>query len=366
MQDFLTHSGVLTIHLKALADNYRLFQDKVGEGRAVAGVVKADAYGLGLKPVVETLLALDCPQFFVATLEEALRFREISQDVPVAVLGGLFTGAEETYTQHDITPVLNTPDDITRWAKMAKDKQDTLAAIIHFDTGMNRLGLSKNEAHKLIEAPEALDGINVQAVMSHFACADETSHPLTKKQAHDFANLAQHFPNAQKSLANSPGLFRDEAYHYDLVRPGYALYGGNPTPETDNPMAPTVSLEARILQIRGCEAGQSIGYGASHIFDKETATATVGLGYADGFLRSGSNSATLYWNGQPCPVIGRVSMDLVTVDLSGLRGDLPQQGDGLEILGSNQGVDDLADAAGTIGYEILTSLGKRYQRTYIK
>ena len=363
-QKFSNHSGILSINLKALADNYRLFQDKVGEGRHVAGVVKADAYGLGLKPVVETLIDLKCPQFFVATLEEAIALRNINAQVPVAVLGGLFIGAEEDYTAHHITPVLNTPDDIARWSKQAKTKQDMLGGIIHFDTGMNRLGLSKDEAHALIEKPEMLDGINVQYVMTHFACADEKDHPLTKKQAHDFANLAQHFPNAQKSLANSPGLFVDDAYHHDMVRPGYALYGGNPTPHTNNPMRSVVDLSVCILQIRLCKKGESIGYGASHVFEQDTMTATVALGYADGFLRSGSNKAMLYFNGQPCPVIGRVSMDLVTVDLSGIEGPPPKQGDALEILGENQNIDDLADAAGTIGYEILTSLGKRYHRSY--
>jgi len=366
MQDFSSHSGILSINLKALADNYSLFQETIGEGRDVAGVVKANAYGLGLQPIVETLIDLGCPQFFVASLEEALSLRAIHKNVPVAVLGGLFNGAEEDYITHNITPVLNTPDDIARWSKIAKDKNSPLAGILHFDTGMNRLGLSKEEAHELIENPQRLEGVNLQYVMTHFACADEKDHPLTKKQAHDFANLAQHFPNAKKSLANSPGLFVDAAYHYDMVRPGFALYGGNPTPHTNNPMRSVVDLSVRILQIRLCKKGQTIGYGAGHLFEKDTPTATVALGYADGFLRSASSKATLYFNGQPCPVLGRVSMDLVTIDLSNIKGAMPKQGDALEILGENQSVDDLAAAAGTIGYEILTSLGSRYAREYIK
>ena len=234
---------------------------------------------------------------------------------------------------------------------------------------MNRLGLSHAEAKDVITDPNQLEGLDIEMVMSHFACADEKDHPLTKKQAHEFANLAQHFEASKKSLANSSGLFRDSLYYYDTIRPGYSLYGGNPTPETDNPMSATVSLTTRILQIRECKKGDSIGYGASHVFDQDTQTATVAVGYADGFLRSSSGSKTggaiLYWQGQPCPVLGRVSMDLVTVDLSRLTGELPVQGDGLEILGTHQGVDDLADAAGTIGYEILTSLGDRYHRNYI-
>ncbi len=357
-------SAVLTIDMAALADNYRLFQSKVGNTRTVAGVVKADAYGLGLSAVVEKLTELSCPQFFTATLEEALSVRKINQSADIAVLGGLYIGAEDIYVQHNITPVLNTLDDIQRWQKTAVEKQTKLPAIIHYDTGMNRLGLSQEEGKTLINDKSMIEGTDVRFIMSHFVSADEADHPLTRKQAHDFANFVQHFPNARKSLANSSGLFRSESFFYDMVRPGYSLYGGNPTPETDNPVKPVVSLSARILQIRHCKKGESIGYGASYKFDQDTKTATVALGYADGFLRSASNKAALYWNGQPCPVIGRVSMDLVTVDLSSLSGPAPVQGDGLEVLGKHQGVDDLATAAGTIGYEILTSLGSRYRREY--
>lgn len=364
MQEFSTSSGILTIDLGALADNYRLFGQKAGEGRLVAGVVKADAYGLGLKKVAEKLETLDCPQFFVATLDEALTLRTYTAQTPIAVLGGLFIGAEDTYMHHNIIPVLNTPDDIARWQQKAKESGKKLPAFLHFDTGMNRLGLSHDEAHHVIQNPDLLEGIDVQLVMSHFACADEPDHPLTRKQAHAFANLAQHFPNAKKSLANSPGLFRDSSFHHDMVRPGFSLYGGNPTPETDNPVKPVVKLNTKILQIRHCKKSESIGYGASHIFEKDALTATVALGYADGFLRSASNKATLYWNNQPCPVIGRVSMDLVTVDLSDIANP-PTQGDMLEVLGPNQSIDDLAQAEGTIGYEILTSLGARYKRDYI-
>ncbi len=365
MQELSTRSGILTINLKAIAGNYRLFQEKIGEGRQVAGIVKANAYGLELEPVLNTLIKLNCPQFFVATLEEALHVRNINKTTPIAVLGGLFTGAEDTYIQRNITPVLNTPDDISRWQNKASRLHQKLPAMIHFDTGMNRLGLSPEEGKALIGTPETINGLNVQLVMTHFACADEENHPLTKKQAHDFANIAQHFPNAQKSLANSSGLFRSTRYHYDMVRPGIALYGGNPTPETENPVQHVVALNTRILQIRNCKKGESIGYGASHVLGEDTTTATVALGYADGFLRSNSNKATLYWNNQPCPVLGRVSMDLVSVGLSKISEKQPVQGDVLEVLGSNQNIDDLARTAGTISYEILTALGNRYHREYI-
>jgi len=369
MQENNAKSGYLTINLTALGENYRLFQDKVGDKCNVAGVVKADAYGLGLKPVVETLDGLKCPQYFVATLDEAIQLRAINKQTPVAVLGGLFCGAEGEYLAHNITPVLNSPDDMTRWQNLAKQKSKTLPAFLHIDTGMNRLGLSSEEVHNVINDKTLLDGIEVKTIMTHFACADEKDHALTKQQASQFAKITNMFPHATTSLANSPGLFRNTAYHCDMVRPGIALYGGNPTPEANNPMRSVVELSSRILQIRVCKKEESIGYGASHIFEKDTLTATIGLGYADGFLRSSDKTKTFYYQGIPCPVIGRVSMDLITIDLSAIQETpnhkIPKQGDWIEILGPHQTIDDLAETLGTIPYEVLTSLGHRYHREYV-
>lgn len=373
MQEFSTSTGILTIDLAALAANYQIFQDKVGPNCAVAGVIKANAYGLGLKEIAQTLKTLNCPQFFVATLEEALKIREFDQKTPIAVLGGLFTGEEKTYTTHNITPVLNSPTDIQSWKKWGQEQNKAPPAFLHIDTGMNRLGLSNKEYNQLLDAPNSLEGIDIQYVMSHFVAADDWAESwakeLTIAQADSFSDyavrLSRRMPTLKKSLANSPGLFRNDHYHHDMVRPGYALYGGNPTPEKDNPMQPVVSLNTRILQIRECQKHETVGYGASHKFGKDTRTATIALGYADGFQRAISNNGVVYYNNQPCPVIGRVSMDLVTIDISQIKGKAPQQGDSVEILGPNQSVDDLAKAAGTIGYEILTSLGSRYKREYV-
>lgn len=369
MQEFLTSSGILKVDLAALAANYHQFQQIVGENCTVAGIVKANAYGIGIEQVVKTLAKEGCPQFFVATLEEALTFRKFDPTSPIAILGGLFTGAEEVYIQKNITPVLNTPDDIVRWKKQGHDNNIALPAFIHFDTGMNRLGLNYDEAEELFDKPDSLKGIDVQLIMSHFVAADDWAEnlakDLTKGQGHEFADIAVRFPKAKKSLANSSGVFRDNKFHHDVVRPGYAMYGGNPTPETDNPMQSVLSLKTRILQVRQCNKNQTIGYAASYKFKEDTRTATIALGYADGFLRSNSNNAVVYFQNQPCPVIGRVSMDLVTIDISSIKGPQPIQGDEIEILGSNQSVDDLAKSADTIGYEILTSLGSRYKREYI-
>lgn len=364
MQENFSKSGVLSIDLNVLVSNYSLFKQKVGDDCIVAGVVKADAYGLGLQPVVSTLLQNGCTHFFVATLQEALNFRSFEKDASIAVLGGLFIGAEDEYLHYNIQPVLNSPDDLKRWNALADKNKTTLPAILHIDTGMNRLGFSESDIETLTNTPDHYANLNIEWIMSHFACADDVDHPLTKDQAALFTKLAAHFPNAKKSLGNSPGLFRDVQYHTDMVRPGYALYGGNPTPEKPNPMQPVVSLKARILQIRHCKKGESIGYGASHVFEQDTVTATIGVGYADGFLRSAHNQATFYYNNTPCPILGRVSMDLITLDLSQLD-QIPVQGDWVEILGANQTIDDLGGSRGTIGYEILTSLGTRYHRHYI-
>ncbi len=365
MNNCSSSNNVLTINLGALADNYRLFEQHTAGNSSIAGIVKANAYGLGLKKVSQKLTNLDCSQFFVATLDEALELRAYDNKTPIAVLGGLAQNIETNYLTHNITPVLNTQNDIKKWQELALKQHTKLKTILHFDTAMNRLGLSVDDAYTLINDKTLFNALNIQIVMSHFACADEKDHPLTQQQADLFAKITAHFPDSQKSLANSSGLFRDNSYHFDLVRPGYALYGGNPTPETQNPMQPVVSLNTPILQTRNCKKGESIGYGATHIFNKDTRTATVAIGYADGFLRSNSSKAILYYNNQPCPVLGRVSMDLVTIDISQIQGQQPQQDDPIEVLGPNQSIDNLAKNADTIGYEILTSLGHRYKREYI-
>jgi len=362
-----TESGQLTIDLGALSRNYQKFQEMTAPHCKVAGVIKANAYGLGLIEVFDTLLSLNCPQFFVATLDEALTLRAHNKEANIAVLGGLFDGAEDAYTIYNIVPVLNTPKEIKTWNAMAAKENGKFPAFLHFDTGMNRLGLSADEAQTLMNNQSVLDNINVQAVMSHFASADDHNDPMTALQADAFAKISNAFPDIPKSLSNSSGLFTNTAYHNDLVRPGIALYGGNPTPHTTNPMEPVAHLKTRVLQTRLCKKGETIGYGGSYKFDKDTRTATVAIGYADGFLRSHSSdpskpNAKMYFNDIPCDVIGRVSMDLVTLDVT--NAPTISQGDWVEVLGDNQGVDDLAKASGTIGYEILTSLGARYKRTY--
>lgn len=360
----MKQSGILTIDRAALADNYQFLQEKVAPHCAVGASVKANAYGLGIKPVIETLNTLKCPQYFVATLQEALEIRQIVPKTSIATLNGLFLGDEEEYLTHNITPILNSIEEIARWQKLAKSKEQALPAFLHINTAMNRQGISLTETQKIIDEPSITHGIHFETVMSHFACADEKDHPLNAQQAKLFEQYSHHFTQSKRSLANSSGIFRDPAYHYDMVRPGYALYGGNPTPETKNPIKRVLGLEVPVLHTRFCKKGDAIGYGASYLFDKDTITATIALGYADGFFRTGSNKAVLYYKGQPCPVIGRVSMDLVTIDIDHLA-QKPQVGDTIEILGHHQTIDDLAKATGTIGYEIMTAFGNRYHREYL-
>ncbi|MCB9990006.1 MAG: alanine racemase [Rhodospirillales bacterium] len=358
-------SARLTIDRAALAANYRIFCDLAAPGCRVAGVIKADGYGLGVDQVLATLENQGCPFYYVATPDEALHLRSLTRK-PVAVLGGIYPGAEDEFIHHNLIPVLNTPEDLTRWREQAHTHEIPLPAILHLDTGMNRLGLSAEESAAL--QPDEFEGLNILYVMSHFTSADNAASPATKRQFDEFSARTDALPAFKKSLCNSAGAFRNPAYHGDQIRPGMALYGLNPTPETDNPMQPVVRLSARILQVRSVKKGQTIGYNETYSFDKNTRTATVALGYADGFLRSLSSGAApcghLYYNGIACPVIGRVSMDAVTVDLTPLA-SLPVQGDMIEVIGPHQDADALASAAGTIGYEILTDLGRRYHRDYL-
>ncbi len=354
-------SAWLSIDLKALAHNYTLLTNRTNPNCQAAGIVKADAYGLGVAQIVSVLEKQNCPFYFVATPDEAFDLRSMT-DKPVAVLNGIFPGTEKDYLHHNLTPVLNSLSAIESWQTVAKQNETNLPAIIHCDTGMNRLGLGSDEIEKFFERSSQYKNLTIKLIMSHFACADEQENTMTHTQYERFVKIAKHFPQAQKSLANSAGIFRSPDYHFDMVRPGMALYGLNPTPEINNPMKPIVTLKTRILQLRTAPKGENVGYGATHRIEKNTTLATVALGYADGFLRALGNKGILYYKGSPCPIVGRVSMDLVTVDM----GDkTPLENEKLEVIGPHQSADDLAKAAGTIGYEVLTNLGTRYQRRYL-
>lgn len=355
----------LHIDLDALADNYRTLQARVGGQCRVAGVVKANAYGVGVEPVARVLRTCEVDFFFVATIDEGCALRALFLDaaVRIAVLGGLLPGTAAEFSAHHLIPVLNDLAQVNAWRAHCSNIGRDDPCVLHVDTGMNRLGLGHEERAAVVRDPSLLAGINLVLVMSHFACADEPENPMTAAQWNMFDEFTRRVcPNVARSMANSAGVYADSAYHADMVRPGMAIYGLNPTPGRPNPMRNVVGLRAPVLQIRTVPAGDTIGYGATFCADAPMRVATLGIGYADGFLRALSNHGHVYVNGAACPVLGRVSMDAVVVDVSA-QSSLTV-GDFVDVLGPEQGADALANAAGTIGYEILTALGARYARTY--
>lgn len=362
-----TARGKLSVNLAALRRNYHALQDRVDQTQCkVSAVVKADAYGLGAVEVSRTLIAAGCETFFVANLDEALTLRAAHPGPRIAVLNGFYETQGDLYTQNALTPVLGSIVEIEGYAALARAQNKKLPAFLHFNVRMNRLGLAKAEYMQLFEQMEMLDGLDIQLIMGHFACADDPVHPMNEAQYEVFKEIATHFPDTPKSLSNSSAIFRQSKYHFDLVRPGMALYGLNPTPEKDNPMEAVISLDLPIIRTRTVYEGANIGYSATYRFGVESPVATVSAGYADGLHWSGSNQYVFYWQGFPCPVRGRVSMDLTSVDLSAVpENKRPKIGDFLEVIGPHQSPADLAQKSGSFDYEVLTSLGTRYERVYV-
>ncbi|WP_035690592.1 alanine racemase [Azospirillum halopraeferens] len=363
MSDALQRAGaVLTIDLDAIADNWRRLRDRAAPA-ACAAVLKADAYGLGAARVAPALRAAGCTTFFVAHLDEALALRPLIPDAEILSLGGLPAGAEGVFVEARIIPVLNHLGEITAWGAFARGLEVALPAAVHVDTGMNRLGLGPDELAVLAATPDRLAGIKVRLWLSHLACAD-TATPMNTAQRNHFRAAVASLPAAPASLANSSGIFLGPDFHFDLVRPGCALYGVNPTPDSINPMNGVMRLDARVLQVRSVDSPMTVGYGATHRVAGSGRIATIAVGYADGYLRALSGRGSVYVGGVPAPVVGRVSMDLVTVDVSALPEEAVAPGTLVEVIGPHRPVDTVADEAGTIGYEILTSLGPRYHRVY--
>jgi alanine racemase len=358
----LPSQSTLTIDLAAVAANYRTLRRQLRRPTTCAAVVKADAYGLGAERVVPALAAAGCREFFVAQLEEADAIRRVvPADAAVCVLNGLLAGEEDAFRRHGFIPVLNDMAQVQCWRRAARGLGRSLPAILHVDTGMSRLGLSPGDALALA-APGRLDGLALHAVISHLACSEEPEQPLNAQQLTTFQTVRAAFPRVRASLANSSGIFLDPAYHFDFVRPGAALFGVNPLPGRPNPVRSVVKLRGKILQIRDVDPPRTVGYGATHRITGRTRIATVAAGYADGWPRSLSNRGSAYIGDLRVPVIGRVSMDLMTLDITAAPRAAP--GDTVELLGDHLTVDEIATAAGTIGYEILTRLGRRYHRVY--
>lgn len=361
----IIHEGArLRIDLGAIAQNYRMIARRVAPVE-VGAVVKADGYGVGAAEVAKPLREAGCRLFFVAHLDEALRLRPaLAADSRLIVLNGLPPGTEALCAKSQVIPVLNSLDQARRWRDAAHAAGRRLPAALQFDSGMARLGIPPEELASLTGDELFRDAVDLVMVMSHLACANTPDHPVNADQLARFEAMAALFPGIPRALANSGGAFLPANFRCDIVRTGIALYGGVPNAVMSNPMQPVVSLDARVIQIRTVPAGSGVGYGHDFRCDRESRIATVGVGYADGLPRTLGNRGAAWLGNERLPIVGRVSMDSITLDITALPSGRLQPGDWVELLGPNQPVDALARDAGTISYEILTSLGARYHRSY--
>jgi alanine racemase len=350
--------ATLRIDLDALAHNYRLLRDRAAPAECSA-VVKANAYGLGVDRVVRRLLREGCERFFVATATEARELRALAPTAEIAVFEGALATTVDVLSELNARPVLNSLEQVERWRGRGR-------ALLHLDTGMNRLGLGAGDVAALAVRKDVLADLELDFVMTHLACADEPEHPLNTEQLARFERMRQSLPSARTSIGNSAGTLIDAAHRGDLVRPGIALYGGNPFSDRPNPMAPVATLTAPILQLRDIGEPQTVGYGATYVASPPARLAIVGIGYADGYPRSLGNVGVAAVAGRRVPVVGRVSMDLIALDIGNLPREAVRVGDSAELIGPTVGLDEVAAAAGTISYEILTRLGSRLVRDYVE
>lgn len=363
----------LTIDLSALADNWRAMVRRSGAARTAA-VLKADAYGIGLEPAARTFHLAGARDFFVATPAEGAALRATLPDARIYVLSGMWAGSERLFFEFDLVPVIASEEQLAVFMAAVSDGSDH-PCVLHVDTGMSRLGLRVEDALALagdVARPASFSPI---MLLSHLACADDPNHPLNRQQLQRFRTAVDAFDGIDATLANSAGIFLGEEYHFTLTRPGISLYGGAAVNDAPNPMKPVVTAEARILQVREAKAGESVSYGATTVFTRDTRIAVAAVGYADGYMRALSGSgvplrktnvpgAGGVLHGRTVPLIGRVTMDLTHFDVTDLPEGSVRPGDFIELFGRNMPIEDVARAGGTIDYELLTSLGRRYERRY--
>ncbi|NTJ44486.1 alanine racemase [Agrobacterium larrymoorei] len=359
-------SGYLTIDLGALRYNYLMLRG-MAPSAITGAVVKADAYGLGVDAVAPVLYNAGCRHFFVAHIDEAIALRfNVASDADIFVLNGLQPGNETSCAALNIIPVLNSLDQVAQWSAQAAAQGKALPAALQIDTGMSRLGLSPSEVQELRATPDLLSGIELKFIMSHLACADEAEHEVNGLQLAAMRHAAEMFPDVPVSFANSGGIFLGADYHNALMRPGIALYGGEPSAGHMKQMKSVIRLDVAVIQTRTIPAGSIVGYGGTLRTTIETRLATIAAGYADGLPRSLSNRGAAYYEGVRLPIAGRVSMDSMCLDISALPEGTLKHGSLVQLIGCQQSLEDIAADAGTIAYEILTGLGHRYRRTYIK
>lgn len=359
--------GKLTIDLAAIEANWRTLARRLLTVDCAA-VVKANAYGMGLEPVTTKLATAGCKTFFVADLTEARRVRSRAREAAIYVLNGFSPEAAAAFIDISARPVINSMTELAEWDAFVATHKWRGGAALHVDTGMNRLGISAEEAMALAPRVQT-ENHGITLLMSHLACPETPDHPLNAKQISLFREVRSQYRGVPASLANSSGIFLGDTAHCDLARPGAAIYGVNPTPGHPNPMQGVVELTARILQVRTIERGETVGYGATWTAKRASRIAVVAFGYADGLLRAASagdrsRGGAAIIAGTQCAFAGRISMDLVCVDITDLHDGAVRRGDLATLIGGGITVDDVAAAADTIGYEILTRLGDRCERVY--
>jgi len=359
--------GTLTIDLAAIGANWRELAHQALTVECGA-VVKANAYGMGIEPVTATLTKAGCKTFFVADIAEARRVRSSAPEATIYVLNGCSPDNSTAFIEINAQPVINSMTELAEWDAFVATHNWQGGAALQVDTGMNRLGISAAEAAALAPRTQT-ENHGITLLMSHLACAEIPDHPLTAAQIKLFREIRGLYSGIPASLANSSGIYLGDPALYDLVRPGAALYGVNPTPGRANPMKGVVELTGRILQVRNVAKDETVGYGATWTAKRASRIVVVALGYADGLLRSASanddrQGGRAVVAGKPCPIAGRISMDLVCVDVTDLPGGAVHRGDIATFIGSGLSIDDFAAAAGTIGYEVLTRLGMRCHLIY--
>ena len=359
--------GILTVNLGAIVANWQDLGRRAMPSECAA-VIKAEAYGCGLEPVARALTGAGCKTFFVADLGEARRVRAVAPEAAIYVLNGLLPGTAPAFPKIRVRPVIGSLVELAEWDAFCSANQWHGGAALHVDTGMNRLGISADEAAALAPRIRA-ENHGIALLMSHLVCAEQPEHPLNERQMKLFRDVRLLYRGIPGSLANSSGIFLGSGAHCDMVRPGAALFGVNPTPGHRNPMRPVIELQARVVQVRTVSKGETIGYNATWTAKHTSRIAVAALGYADGYPRAASATdaapgADAIVAGTRCPLAGRVSMDLLAIDITALPDHSVRRGDLVALIGGEIGVDELAAAAGTIGYEVLTNLGRRYHRVY--
>ena len=356
----------LDINLKAINKNYKIIKQIVGRKCIIAATVKANAYGLGADQVVNSLIKKGCKYFFVATTNEAIYLRKLNKRIFIFILNGLVTKELKNIRKFNLIPVINNLAQLKKIENYQKENNCFLNIAIHFDTGMSRLGLDQNETENLIKNKALLiKKSKLRLIMSHLSCADDKKSKLNKIQLNKFNFVKSHFPNCLCSLSNSAGILLGKKYHFDMVRPGISLYGGQCQINEKIIYKNVVSIKAKLIQIREIYKGDTIGYGATFKAKSKMKIGTLGFGYADGFNRLFSNNYKILLGDKKINLVGRVSMDLITIDLTNIKTKKNIMNEEFEVIGDKFSINTIAKTINTIPYEILTNLGKRYERRYI-